>query len=295
MNFKFHVEHKTDNLKNIKKETYISTEDFLVSGEKFDLLFDLKAEMLTTFPQPSQENLHKYYDSSSYISHTDSKEDLISFLYQWAKKRAIKKKLNLILKLNGGASTLLDIGAGTGDFLKKASEEGWIVNGVEPNVNARELAIKKNIQLRESIDDFSNEKFDVITLWHVLEHLPELEATIEKIEEILKPKGILIVAVPNYKSFDAKYYKNFWAGYDVPRHLWHFSKKSMVNLFSEKIKLQKIKPMIFDSFYVSLLSEKYKTANNFSLKSLFIGLASNIHAWKTKEYSSLIYCFKKAN
>ncbi len=289
------MEHKIGNLKNNKKETYISTKDFLISGETFDLLRDTETEMLVTFPQPSKQNLHKYYQSSSYISHTDSKKGLTSFLYQWVKKRAIKNKLNLILKLNNGTGRLLDIGSGTGEFLKKANDAGWIVNGVEPNENARKLAAKKKIHLRESIDDFSNEKFDVVTLWHVLEHLPELEDSIIKIEELLKPKGILIVAVPNYKSYDAKYYKQYWAGYDVPRHLWHFSKTSMTCLFSEKIKLQKIEPLLFDSFYVSLLSEKYKTGNSFSIKALFIGLISNIHAWKTKEYSSLIYCFKKSN
>ena len=127
----------------------------------------------------------------------------------------------------------------------------------------------------------------------MLEHLPDLENTIIAIQELLTPNGILIVAVPNYNSFDANYYKGFWAAYDTPRHLWHFSQKAMRKLFSKNIKLLKIQPMLFDSFYVSLLSEKYKTGNSFSLKALWIGLWSNISALKTKEYSSLIYCYKK--
>jgi 2-polyprenyl-3-methyl-5-hydroxy-6-metoxy-1,4-benzoquinol methylase len=187
----------------------------------------------------------------------------------------------------------LDIGAGTGDFLKLAKDNGWDVKGVEPNDGASNLARKKNIEICETIDKLSGETFDVVTLWHVLEHLPDLEIITKKIEDLIKPGGILIVAVPNFKSYDAKYYKNYWAAYDTPRHLWHFSKTAMRGIFSNTMKLIKIKPMIFDSFYVSLLSEKYKSGKVFSVKALFIGLWSNILALNSKEYSSHIYCYKK--
>ncbi|WP_421712339.1 class I SAM-dependent methyltransferase, partial [Alteromonas abrolhosensis] len=133
----------------------------------------------------------------------------------------------------------------------------------------------KEIELKESLTDFKVIKFDVITLWHVLEHLPDLEGTIIEIEKLLNPGGILIIAVPNYKSYDAKYYKTYWAAFDVPRHLWHFSRKSMNKLFSNKMELIKIKPMLFDSFYVSLLSEKNKTGKQNLIKAFFIGLQSN--------------------
>lgn len=135
--------------------------------------------------------------------------------------------------------------------------------------------------------------FDVITMWHVLEHVPNLEETIRDVEALLKPNGILIIAVPNFYSFDAAYYKNFWAAFDVPRHLWHFSKASMNKLFSDKLSLLKISPMVFDSFYVSMLSEKNKSGKLNLLKAFLVGLRSNIYALSTKEYSSLIYCFQK--
>ena len=141
----------------------------------------------------------------------------------------------------------------------------------------------------------SDKTYDVITLWHVLEHLPDLESVTKKIAKHLKPGGSLIVAVPNFNSYDAKYYKRYWAAYDTPRHLWHFSKTSMAKIFPLSVRLVKTKPMLFDAFYVSLLSEKYKKGTTFSVKALFIGLWSNIKGLGSKEYSSQIYCYKKSN
>ncbi len=275
------------------EKTYLSVKDYLVSGESFDLLYDSDLDYLKTFPQPKLENLSRYYESQDYISHTDEKKGLFSSLYQFVKKWSLQKKTKLIFDQNNGFGSLLDIGAGTGDFLKVAKERGWEVYGTEPNKNASKLALEKGVQLKPSLIDFDGKQFDVITLWHVLEHIPNLEETIFKLSNLLKPNGILIVAVPNFKSFDAKYYGKFWAAFDVPRHLWHFSKTSIEKLFAENFKLEKIKPMIFDSFYVSLLSEKYRSGSKFSLKAVWIGFLSNLKAKKTKEYSSHIYCFKK--
>lgn len=282
-----------DTLKNNQKNLKITTKDFLVTGESFDLLIDSKRDMLITSPEPRAEDLAKYYESESYISHTDSKAGFMASLYQNVKKYSLALKLRLILTLNGKPGLLLDIGAGTGDFLKLAKDNGWKVKGVEPNDGASNLAKQKNLEIDESIEKLSGQTFDVVTLWHVLEHLPDLEVITQKIEALVKPGGILIVAVPNFKSYDAKYYKNYWAAYDTPRHLWHFSKAAMGNIFSSSLTLVKTKPMIFDSFYVSLLSEKYKSGKSFSIKALLIGLWSNISALNSKEYSSHIYCYKK--
>ncbi|MDP2686887.1 MAG: class I SAM-dependent methyltransferase [Aequorivita sp.] len=272
---------------------YLSVKDYLVSGESFDLVYDSDLDFLKTIPQPNTEDLPKYYESNDYISHTDEKSGLFSNLYQFVKKWSLHKKTKLIFDQNNGVGTLLDIGAGTGDFLKVAKEKGWQVYGMEPNKNAMKLASEKGIELKSTLNDFDGKQFDVITLWHVLEHIPNLNETILKLSNLVKPNGTLIIAVPNFKSFDAKHYGKFWAAFDVPRHLWHFSKESIEKLFAENFKLHSIKPMIFDAFYVSLLSEKYKTGNKFSLKAIWIGLQSNLKAKQTKEYSSHIYCFKK--
>lgn len=272
---------------------YLSVKDYLVSGETFDLVYDETYDFLKTTPKPKTENLPKYYESEDYISHTDDKRGLFSSLYQLVKKWSLKKKTKLIINQNGEVGSLLDVGAGTGDFLKVAKEKGWKVNGTEPNKNAAKLAFEKGFNLKPSLNEFSGKEFDVVTLWHVLEHVPNLEETIIELSNLVKPNGTLIIAVPNFKSFDAQHYGKFWAAFDAPRHLWHFSKHSIEKFFAPNFHLQQIEPMIFDSFYVSLLSEKYKTGNKFSLKAFWIGLLSNLKAKSTKEYSSHVYCFKK--
>ncbi len=265
----------------------------MVSGEKFDLIYDFDREMLITYPIPDANDLGKYYESEKYISHTDNNKGVFSFLYQTVKKWSLQKKVRLILSHNSQAGSLLDVGAGTGEFLKAAKEKSWKVTGVEPNQNAVALAQEKGIVLYPELKDLINQKFDVITLWHVLEHISNLEEVVKELSELLKPGGILVIAVPNYNSYDAKHYKEFWAAYDTPRHLWHFSKNAIIDLFKENFKLRKIEPMLFDSFYVSLLSEKYKTGSNFSLKAFWIGLLSNLKGMRSKEYSSHIYIFER--
>lgn len=283
------------NTKEQVGQTSFKVKDFLVTGETFELIYDNKFRCLKTLPCPKVEELNKYYKSEEYISHTDSSKGIVAFLYQWVKKYSLSKKLRLISSINKSTGTLLDVGAGTGAFLELGKNYGWDVKGVEPNNSARNLAHSKNLDLVHHIDMLSGETFDVVTLWHVLEHLPDLEETIYKLEALVRPGGHLVIAVPNYKSFDAKYYKEFWAAFDVPRHLWHFSRESMPLLFSKKMTLTQTIPLIFDSYYVSLLSEKYKRGYSFSLKAMIIGFWSNILAWQSKEYSSLIYCFKKAD
>lgn len=288
------MEQHNGKVNTSEEKIHITTKDFLVSGEEFSLVQNREFGFLETHPQPDPENLSRYYDSDEYISHSDSTKGMLAFLYQAVKKRSLKKKVKLIKKLNSGTGELLDIGAGTGEFLKLAREQGWSIKGVEPNPKARALANEKDLHLHQSLDEISGQQFDVVTLWHVLEHLPDLENTIQKIKNLVKEEGTLIIAVPNFKSWDARYYKKHWAAFDVPRHLWHFSQDSLVQLFSPAYKLKRTRPMIFDSFYVSLLSEKYKTGNSFSIRAFWIGLWSNMIAWRSGEYSSLIYCFKKA-
>ena len=279
----------------LKQENFpLTVKDYLVSNEEFTLEFDAEKEMLLTKPQPEASKLSKYYESEQYISHTDNKNGLVPFLYQVVKRRSLKNKLGLIKSLKKDAKNILDIGAGTGDFLSFIQSESMSVTGIEPNPKARELAKNKGFFLEEDIKNVKGKLFDVITMWHVLEHIPNLEETIIDLESLLKPNGVLIVAVPNFYSFDAAYYKSLWAAFDVPRHLWHFSKVSMNKLFIDKFSLLKISPMVFDSFYVSILSEKNKTGKINFLKAFFVGLISNLYALSTKEYSSLIYCYKKS-
>ena len=281
-----------------EKEPYVTCEDYTVSNKNFDLLYNMQYRMLETFPKPEGKELASYYESEDYISHTDSKETLTDKLYQTVKGIALKSKLKLLNSFQTEEKNLLDVGCGTGDFLLTCKNNGWNVVGVEPNKNAQALAISKlseknTANIASDLLEISSQQFDVITLWHVLEHVPDLNSYIYKLRSLLKPNGVLVIAVPNYKSYDANYYKQFWAAFDVPRHLWHFSKKSIELIFSEfDMEVTKILPMKFDSFYVSLLSEKYKTGKSNFLKAFYVGMLSNLKAMRTNEYSSLIYVIK---
>jgi 2-polyprenyl-3-methyl-5-hydroxy-6-metoxy-1,4-benzoquinol methylase len=266
--------------------------DYSVSKEIFELHHNPEYDLLITFPKPSIEKLPSYYESEDYISHTDGKRTLFERMYHLIKNIALKNKLKLI-NTKSQKGKLLDIGAGTGDFLVVANNDGWQTIGTEPSEKAKGIAITKGVKFAESLSSLENNSFDVITMWHVLEHVPNLEEYIIELKRLLKPSGTIIIAVPNFKSFDAEYYGKFWAAYDVPRHIWHFSKTAIDKLFSEKkMKLVEVLPMKFDSFYVSLLSEKYKTGKMNFVRAFFVGLKSNRNGNKTKEYSSHIYVIK---
>lgn len=274
----------------------IEVKDHSVSKESFILFKDLNYEILKTTPFPEINNLDRYYESEDYISHTDSSRNLFEKMYQLVKKKTLNDKINWIKNFKKESLSILDIGCGTGDFLNTAKKEGWNVYGFEPNEKAKEISKSKNINLIDDLNSYESNSFDVITMWHVLEHVYDLDSQINQIKKLLKKDGLLIIAVPNYKSYDAKYYKSNWAAYDVPRHLWHFSKTSIKKIFNNyQMNLIHIKPMYFDSFYVSLLSEKYKSGKMNPVKAFYVGLISNIKGIFSKEYSSHVYFLRNSN
>ncbi len=275
------------------KKHFITVKDYSVSKETFDLYHDETLDMLITFPQPGLDALGKYYESEDYISHTDNQRSFFEKLYHFIKNIALKNKLHLINSLQPNKGRILDIGAGTGDFLSIAKKDGWQTTGVEPSTKAKSIAINKGVSFVEFTTELENNSFDVISMWHVLEHVPDLDKQIKELKRLLKPKGTLIIAVPNFKSFDAKHYGKFWAAFDVPIHFWHFSKTAIKLLFEkEKMKLEKVLPMKFDSFYVSLLSEKYKSGKMNFIKAFYVGLLSNWKARSSFEHSSHIYIIR---
>lgn len=270
----------------------VNTRDYFLTQESFKLIFNEQYQCYQTDPVPL--NLDTYYDSKAYISHTDGKKGWFEFLYQSAKGITLFGKKRLICKLFPEKKKLkvLDIGCGTGDFLKVLSKS-YLKFGIEPSNLARELAERKNIRCYSS-SDVVEEKFDLISMWHVLEHVPNLEKQFETFDRLLTTRGKILIAVPNYESYDAKYYGKLWAAYDVPRHLWHFSKKSIHTIANSKgYKIKKIVPMWLDSFYVAMLSEKYKKTSFSFFKGFFVGLVSNISALSSKNTSSLIYVLEK--
>ena len=284
------MEKEKDFYKNL--QPFLSCKDHTVSDEVYQVMINNEYDMLVTSPVP--ENVADYYKSEDYISHTDSKKSLLDKAYQVVKNITLKRKLKLINSFETSSKNILDVGAGTGDFLNVCKSNSWKVSGIEPSLNARKIAYKKGVNLQENLSEFKNTNFDVITLWHVLEHVENLSEYILELHSLLADDGRLIIAVPNFKSDDANYYKEFWAAFDVPRHLWHFSQISISKLFSEvHMVVEKTIPMKFDGYYVSLLSEKYKSGKMNPLKSFYRGFVSNFKARSTNEYSSLIYVLKK--
>lgn len=271
----------------------ISVKDHSVSGEVFTLLYDADYHMYITHPKPTLEEVPSYYESENYISHTDGKRSFFEYLYQFVKGITLSRKQKLLKRYHAQLGFVLDIGAGTGDFIHYLKNKKWEVSGVEPSPKARALAEKKGHLLVNTIEQLGEHEYDVITMWHVLEHIYDLESQIKWIKSHLKKEGTIFIAVPNFESYDAIHYSASWAAYDVPRHLYHFSKKAITKLFKEEsLTVVEILPMTFDSYYVSLLSEKYKNGKGNFFKAFITGWRSNHKARRTKNYSSLIYVIK---
>ncbi|MFY7965381.1 MAG: class I SAM-dependent methyltransferase [Chitinophagaceae bacterium] len=275
--------------KNFSK--LLSAKDYTVSHEEFDVLVCSNCTIAFTQNVATQDAIGKYYQSQSYISHSDTKDGFISKVYHSVRNITLVSKLKLVQKVT--------VGAGTGAFTNTMMQAGWNVTALEPDDIARSNAKSKyGLDLKSPSELFNQtaESFDAITLWHVLEHIHTLKDYLKQFQAVLKRDGRLVIAVPNYTSYDASYYKQFWAGYDVPRHLYHFSPASMDVLAKQfGFTIEATKPMWFDSVYVSMLSEQYKTGKQNLVKAFFVGMMSNLKAlFNSKKCSSVIYILKKA-
>ena len=274
-------------------KNHLSLADHMITKEVFSVVKCNSCGFHFTNPIPSEEVIGNYYKSENYISHSNSKSGLINKAYNAVRKITLKKKVNLVSRLAKGKN-LLDIGSGTGHFLNDSKIAGFDVQGLEPDEDAKKFAKSEFSLSLEDLEEIikidSNSK-DVITMWHVLEHVYHLKRDLAEFVRVLNEDGVFIVAVPNMSSWDAKHYGTFWAAYDVPRHLYHFQEATIKKLFSQfNLDCVEVLPMKFDSFYVSMLSEKYKSGNVFS--GVINGLKSNLKA-KKHGFSSQIYVFKK--
>jgi 2-polyprenyl-3-methyl-5-hydroxy-6-metoxy-1,4-benzoquinol methylase len=281
---------------------FITCVDHSVSHETFSIIKCTQCELLITNPRPEHAQIDKYYESPAYTSHIGSAQNTWDKIYLRARSITLKWKLSLLQKHSHASSqkSILDYGCGTGEFLKVAKLRGYKSSGVEPSQHARQQAHHSiAMDIKSSLSEISCEdKFDAITLWHVLEHIDNINPTIENLKSYLAENGTIFIAVPNHKSWDAEHYKAFWAAYDVPRHLWHFNKKSMASLLEKhNLTISNILPMWLDAFYVSLLSEKYRNKAQLTpmgiTNALINGFRSNHKARRNLEYSSLIYVVKK--
>lgn len=281
---------------SIKLQKAFKTKDYFLTKEEFSICQCKKCGFHFTNPRPKQEALAPYYKSEEYISHSNSNQGLFGFLYQQVRNFTLGKKYDLVSSMRDGES-ILDIGCATGQFLNEFKKRGWKCNGIEPDPEAREFA-KKAYDLKvfgeEKLDEFNAQSFDVISMWHVLEHVSDLQKRLEDLRRLIKDNGILFIALPNLDSWDAHHYEKYWAGLDVPRHLYHFKKENVELLFDKfGFRMHQILPMKFDAYYVSLLSEKYKKNPFYFISAFFKGWYSNFKARKSPpNHSSLLYILK---
>ncbi len=273
---------------------YITTKDYFFTQEEFKLVKCSNCGFVITDPIP--DDLSKYYETTEYLSHDTDKKGVIGSLYSYLRNINLKRKYSLITKFIPSGS-LLDIGCGTGEVLHYFKNKNWIVTGIEPNEKAREFA-KKNYELQihdeSELGSFNPGSFDAISMWHVLEHVSDINDRIKTVSKLLNDNGIIIIAVPNLNSPDSLKYGKYWAALDVPRHLYHFTSQSIYNLITKhNLKLVHTEPMKFDSYYVSMLSEKYLKNRFFLISAAISGAVSNFKARKNNNYSSMIFVVKK--
>jgi 2-polyprenyl-3-methyl-5-hydroxy-6-metoxy-1,4-benzoquinol methylase len=275
---------------------FLKSIDFFLTREEFMIVSCTNCGLKFVNPRPDEKEIGRYYESVDYVSHNASKKTGLNFLYRQVRKFSLRNKFNLVKKHAKGKK-ILDIGCGTGEFIFNCKQKGFDVKGIEPGEKPRSFAQQEyNLEVHEEefLRQLTTPEFDVVTLWHVLEHVHLLQDRMKKIKEILNTGGILILAVPNCDSWDAHFYGRFWAAYDLPRHLYHFSQETM-KILAEKFdfKIEKIVPMKLDAFYISLLSEKYAKGKQNYFRAIINGARSNKFARKNKKnYSSLIYILK---
>lgn len=279
-----------------KAHIHLSLKDYFLTQEPFDIMVCEDCGLLYTTPKPSDEKLGDYYKSDDYYSHQENKKGFIPRVYEAVKSVNLKHKIAIATQ-GKEPDRLLDVGCGVGDFLHYAEQNGWQCTGAEPSEDAASIAkkrIKAEIMLPKDLEKLPDESFDVITMWHVLEHVSDLQWQVNQLNRLLKKGGRLVIALPNFRSYDAQYYKDKWAAYDVPRHLNHFSQDSIAKIFNINSLVQKpTQKLVWDAFYISFMSEKYRQKSLPLLRGIYRGMISNLKARKNGEWSSLVYVFEK--
>lgn len=278
-----------------KAQINLWLKDEFLTKKDFHICECLNCGLLYTMPRPSKEKIGAYYKSDEYYSHQENKKGFVPRLYEAIKKINLKHKFRLASR-DLPVGKLLDIGCGVGDFLHVAEHNGWQCTGVEPSEEAREIArqrIKGDLLYSEDLEQLPDQSFDLITMWHVLEHVDDLKWQVAQLQRLIKPEGRIVIAVPNYRSYDGRFYNAFWAAYDVPRHLNHFNKTVLTKIFKTSgLSLVSMDKLVWDAYYISFMSELYKHHFMPLVRGVFRGLVSNAKARRSGEWSSLVYVFR---
>lgn len=278
-----------------KAQINLWLKDEFLTKEDFHICECLNCGLLYTMPRPSKEKIGAYYKSDEYYSHQENKKGFVPRLYEAIKKINLKHKFRLASR-DLPVGKLLDIGCGVGDFLHVAENKGWQCTGIEPSEEAREIArqrIKGDLLYSEDLNHLPDQSFDLITMWHVLEHVDDLKWQVAQLQRLIKPNGRIVIAVPNYRSYDGRFYNAYWAAYDVPRHLNHFNRIVLTKIFKTSgLSLVCMDKLVWDAYYISFMSEQYKHHFMPLVRGVFRGLVSNTKARRSGEWSSLVYVFR---
>lgn len=277
-------------------QEHLKVKDLFLTQEEFRILKCKECGLLYTTPRPDKDKIGDYYKSEEYYSHKENNSGFIPKMYEKVKAINLKNKYKIASEgIRTGAA--LDIGCGVGDFIHTMEQNGWTCMGVEPSEEAKSIAknrIKANILSGQDLEQIQNESFDIITMWHVLEHVEDIRWQIDQLQRLTKKGGRIVIALPNYKSYDGQHYKEMWAAYDVPRHLNHFDNKTIIKILTSKgLKYIKTEKLIWDAYYISYMSEKYEHHSLPLIRGAFQGAISNFKARRSGEWSSLVYVFER--
>ena len=277
----------------MKTKSPIEVKDYFLTQEPFSLVKIKGLDVYKTTPRTKKGAIAKYYKSTKYLSHNNNKS-LFSLLYWFVRRLNFYFKYKVLKTVSDSEKSLLDFGSGNAYFVSQLNKRGFPAVAYDPfydSVLNKKINDDKVLKNEKSL---ISAKFNTVTMWHSLEHVFSYKDTLSLVSKTLMSKGNLIVACPNYESFDANYYKKFWAGFDVPRHYWHFSPNGLIDVMSQNgfDHIMK-KPMYFDAIYVSMLSEQYKQSKLWFIKGLVVGVWSNLVSVFKNNASSYVYLFKK--
>lgn len=285
----FHVEPMSKTQHN----KILEATDYLVSEESFSIHWDPIHHRAWTAVE-HLETLDAYYESSDYISHSSKPDSFISTLYVWARSFMLSYKYALLKQHLRSNGRLLDVGCGTGSFLSFMKKKGFDVYGVESNAKARNICLQSNIEVQSTESKLPLASYDTLSLWHVLEHLPEPESRLATYRDLLKPEGILVIAVPNFESHDRIHYQQHWAALDVPRHLWHFTPKGLINMAEASgFDLLQKRALGLDVFYISYLSEKHRGKSLPFVRGILKAVWFSFKGFFSGKHSSCVFVFRK--
>ena len=281
---------------NPTNHSFLKVKDYFLTQEEFELFQCDHCGLVFTVPRPTPEVIGNYYKSDEYYSHQQNSKGFIPKIYERVKSINLRGKVAMATS-DMAKGRLLDIGCGVGDFLLQVKKLGWEVMGIEPSEQAANIAQSRLgfTPLKPTdYEKFPDQSFDVITMWHVLEHVDDLKSQTKELKRLLRPGGRLVIALPNYQSFDCQYYNDKWAAWDVPRHLNHFTQDCLQGILNANdFKYLDNQRLIWDAYYISFLSEKYLGHSLPLIRGAWVGLKSNCKARSSGMYSSLVYRYEK--